>query len=139
MNNMPQEDQRNYRTVSSNDFVSVKVPKEGGYMQLIEAHEFELEGNKIPVPKHWRNSFLVPGSAQIVQRNFFEISKDDLGKKIVATVEIVEKTTARGRKVMLLNITKIVEARATSDLKFSDQGDGIEVPDTNMKIIIQAR
>lgn len=132
-------DQRNYRTIIISENVCVKVPKAGGYMELINAHEFQLNGNTVSVPEHWRNSFLVPGTSQIIQRNFFGISRDDLGKKMTATVEIIEKTTGRGRKVMLLNITKAIGARSVSDLKFTTNGEGIELPETEVKIIIQAR
>lgn len=138
-NAVPLNDQRNYKTVSQNLFVCVKVSKEGKYMKLIEAHEFQFNGNTIPVQEHWQNSFVVPGTSQIIQRNFFEISEDALGKKIVAAVEVVEKITSCGRKVMLLNITKISGAKATSDLKFSEEGAGIELPDTKIKIVFQPR
>lgn len=104
--------------------VEVKVPREGKYMNFIESHKFEApDGRVIPVDDHWRSSSIING--KLVQRNFFNITPQQLGKKITARVEVVRKTTSTGKVVTLLNISPDIESqRAQYSLGFAAGDNG---------------
>ena len=106
------------------------VPSSSDNMVPIEKHTFKCQGRDIAVSDHWRSSQYYPGRT-ILQRNFFGITKADLGKNITATVTIERKTTSNGRNVVLLNITK-TEGIPEYDLRFpktnGDEIDGITLP-----------
>ncbi len=80
----------------------VKVPKPGSYMRYIEPHEAGGPERTVPIPGHWRSSAVVGGI--IVQRNFYGLTKDRFGRKVVGDVKVEEKTTHKGIKVVLISI-----------------------------------
>lgn len=93
-----------YFPIHKEERVRVKVPKEGEYMVPVGGHQFENEGKIIDVPDHWRSSAVL--RSIILQRNFFGVGESDLGKKITATVEVIEKRSSRGKRVLLINISR---------------------------------
>ncbi len=137
-----EKDRRKYEKLLERDNVSLKVPKIGPYMAKVEAHFFELHGKPIRVNAHFRNGLAIRGIKKtiILSRLFFGISPENLGKKIVAKVEVVEKTTQRGPKYLLLNIFKSPSGtKAEYDLKFSEEDGDIIIPGTNTKIQFKKR
>lgn len=139
-----QNDRRNYKEILVQKNVMVKVPKKSSYMTEVDAHEFELHGKTVSVDSHWRNGFSIPFAGRggvILNRLFYRIDKENLGKKIVARIEVVQKTTRDGRKYLMLNIIKAsAGTKATSDLKFPTNGTGnIPIPRTDSKILFAPR
>jgi len=139
-----ENDKRNYREVLARKNVMVKVPKEGLYMTKIGAHEFKLHGKTVSVDSYWKNGLSIPSVGRrgvILNRLFYGIEKKNLGKKIVARVEVIQKITRDGREYLMLNITKASsDTKATSDLKFPTNGSGnIPIPGTDTKILFDLR
>ncbi|MCX6740552.1 MAG: hypothetical protein NTZ49_04975 [Candidatus Parcubacteria bacterium] len=100
--------------------VLVKVPTCGDkkndgsgckYMKEEPAHSFQTSSGEVNVPAHYKHGQPIPGG--IMYRHFFGLADQDFGKRIIATVEVVEKTTADGKKYILLNITKTKEPNTT--------------------------
>jgi hypothetical protein len=78
--------------------------------------------------------------AVICGRNFYEISEADLGKPIIATVEVIKKIEigGDGEVFLMLDITKMDGATATADLKIVQGSTGdflIPGSDFRVKII----
>ena len=136
------EDKRAYLPVVEQLNVLVKVPKEGSYMAKIEENEFELHGKMIKVATHWKNGMLLSGGGQkILNRLFYEITEKDLGRKIVARVDIKEKTTRDGRKYIMLDIHKALISDGPSlKIKFVEdlEEGGINIPQTETKIVFRS-
>ncbi len=134
------EDQRNYQVLKVEESVLAKVPKESFYMEVVGRHEFKLPGKIVYVPKHWRNSFVVPGSKIILNRHFYGIRDEDLGRRIVAKVKVVKKTTQDGQEFVMIDIFKDPNGtKPTRELKFLINGQGdIQIPGTDTKIAFRA-
>ena len=96
--------ENSYRTILTQEKVLVKVPIESHDMRFKPEHEFVVNGKPIKVPDRWQNGMAV--GKVILNRHFYGIDKNDLGRKIVAMVEVIEKTTDGGRKFLMLDICK---------------------------------
>ena len=137
------KDQRNYQELKVVEKVLVKVPKGGAYMEEIPEHKFELHGGTINVPRHWRNGFVVvvsAGSKIILNRHFYGIKDRDLGRKIVATVKVIKKTTQDGREFVMLDIINAPDGtKPIYELKFFTNGQGnVPIPGATTKITFQS-
>jgi len=148
-------DQRAYKTLTVRKGVIVKVPNfkdsvvtrmndSQHHMNKVPAHSFKLHGKTIHVPEHWHHGqsfslkFTWPSNV-IVNRHFYGINESDLGKRIVAEVKVVRKTTAVGRQFIALDITKAPEgSRPTFRLRYPNNGKGsIPIPGTATKLWFQ--
>jgi hypothetical protein len=91
-----------YEEVLTVAHVLVRVPKEGRHMKFVKSHS--------PVPgvtiyERYQNGMLV-GNGRILNRNFFHLSLDDLGKKITATVKVIKKKMDDDREFTMIDILK---------------------------------
>lgn len=90
-----------YRFLQEEENVKVKVPQKGLYMEFIPAHSFKVAGEKtVFVENHWRSKSSIDG--QLVQRNFFGITEEQLGKNIVGKVKVQTKKTSISKEDVLL-------------------------------------
>lgn len=103
--------------------VKVKIPKEGTYMEFVRSNEFKTgDGKNVFVDNHWRSSSCING--QIVQRNFFGITREQLGKNIAGSVEIQVKTTLPlGKKILLINIWPDTKKQSPAKYKMAFEKD----------------
>ena len=114
--------------IITREFVLAQVPKEGTNMNFIKAHDFKTDdGKQVFLPGHWQNGLLT-SNGTIINRHYYGIDRSDLGKKVVASVQLVKKITTDGRVFLLVNIlkNKNEDQEATSVLKFF--GEKQEVP-----------
>lgn len=99
-----------YEVVREVKLVRVKVPSRGShYLNVVPGHSFETDGEMIPVPTHYRHGQKIGDTDIIVNRHFYGVTENDLGKTILATVKVVKKTIPRDgcRDVfIMLDITK---------------------------------
>jgi len=97
-----------YQTVLEVTNALVKVPKLSDFMRLVPG------GYPVAsVPDHWAHGKPIPRrdkslteTAIILNCNFFGIEERDLGRRIVANVKVIQKTTSRGQVYPMLDITK---------------------------------
>lgn len=134
-------DQRFYHKVIVRKTVRIRVPMTSDHMQENKEHSFNLHGDTIKVPTHWRHGLLLPdGSGIIVNRHFYNIGRGDLGGNITARVEVIEKTTRDGRKFIMFDITKVAnDDKPTHEMKLLLASDekakgGIKIHHSKMKI-----
>lgn len=131
-----------YKEATVKEGVLVKVPKESLYMEEVGAHTMDVQGKMIRIKHHYRNGLLIPGAKVVVSRHFYGIKEYDLGKKIVATVRVIEKTTFQGRKFTILDIVKAPDkTKAICEIKFTDNGqeNGVPILGTNYKILFKEK
>ena len=109
-----------YKVLGTVKKVLVNVPTTGNiHMQPVDAHKFTTgDGQTVEVPFHWRHGQPVGDTGVIINRHFFGITAQDrepkgtrkngsaIPRKIMATVEVVEKKTGSGARYILFNITK---------------------------------
>ncbi|MFZ2188708.1 MAG: hypothetical protein WAV73_04060 [Candidatus Moraniibacteriota bacterium] len=128
--------------------VRVKVPAvdlENDNMKLMP--EF-VDNKGVTVPSRWRYGMIVNPAvrvagrivrkAVICNRNFYNISPEDFGKKITAKVVIIEKT--RGdQSFRMVDITKTVGVPVVSKLRISRDGLGFLIPGTKFWIRVVPR
>lgn len=115
-----------YRSILMQGEVLVKVPIESHDMRFMTEHEFYVNGESVKVPDRWQNGMAI-GSV-ILNRHFYGFSRADLGKKIVAMVDVVEKTAGDGRKFIMLDICK--ESNGTKpacQMKITEEQDGVSI------------
>lgn len=107
-----------YDVLSIHEHVRAKIPQEGAYMVPIDPHTLMVEGKPVEVEPHWQNG-MPPDQERkfLIQRNFYGFSREDLGKARTATVRVTHKVTPGGWNVLLLDITKELGTRATTELK----------------------
>ncbi len=120
------------RTLLTKQQVSVNVPNHGKFMRLIAAASFidNTSGQAVSIPEHYQFGYVF--GKVIVFANFY-LGEDKIGKKIIATVEVIEKTVGDQRYIML--DVHPTEGRPEFDLKFPTDGSGdIEVPGCTTKI-----
>ncbi len=118
-----------YQSILMQGAVSVRVPVESPEMRFKEEYLFDANGKTVYVPERWQNGMAI--GRVILNRHFYGISGADLGKKIVAIVEVVEKATADGRKFTMLDVCKESNGtRPVQELKIVDILDtvGISIP-----------
>ncbi len=119
-----------YRSILIQGGVLVRVPVESPEMRFKEEHLFDAnDGKTVYVPDQWQNGSRI--GDVIVNRHFYGVSRVDLGRKIVAIVEVVEKTTSDGRKFTMLDICKESNgAKPVQEIKIVDimATAGISVP-----------
>jgi len=113
-----------YQTVLEVENVLVKVPKLSDFMRLVPgdhpvASVPDHWAHGKPFPRHNKNTIEM---ALILNCNFFGIEERDLGRRIIANVKVVEKTTSRGKVYLMLDITK-VSGVATCEMKFYPSAD----------------
>lgn len=148
-----------YRKIFTVSNVIVSVPRASDYMAKVSAHSFDSDGDTIIVPTRWKNSMMcgdyydqdgkrvsvgAKGRKErfkqlIISRSFYDISENDLGRKIVATVIVSEKTTAEGRKFTLLDFHKNPNGRATCEMKILPDPAGIDILNSGGKKFIHFR
>ncbi len=132
--------------------VLVRVPREGTNMVFKHAHKFEVNGKAVSVDSHFRNGMFIPGNGHgrgvILNRIFYGLNEDDLGKRIVADVSVVRKTTGRGYRFLMLDIikSKSNESEPDRELKFLSPGSlspgddkSVMIPDTETWISFMPR
>lgn len=149
----------NYRQVLIVEGVQVNVPRDSDFMVKTIAHSFETASGKVIVPTRWKNSMMCGDyydqdgkrvsvgymgrkerfKQLIISRSFYDISEDDLGRRIVATVIVSEKTTAEGRKFTLLDFHKNPNGRATCEMKILPDQAGIDILNSGGKKFIHFR
>lgn len=103
-----------YRSLLRQEGVLVKVPQKSLHMRSMEAFKI----GRVTVPARWQNGMPLKGGV-VLNRHFFGVENGDFGRRIVAAVEVMEKTTPEGRKFTMLNITK-VSIKPTHELKIAD-------------------
>lgn len=116
----------NYQFLHEEENVRVNIPQEGQYMKFIQAHSFKTGSGKLVfVESHWRSHSCIHG--QLVQRNFFGITEEQLGKKIIVKVRITMKKTTKSKKtVSLIDLWATPEKPAEYKLVFEkDEVSGI--------------
>lgn len=95
-----------YEVIVDEKLVRVKVPSRGShYLNVVPGHNFETDGEMIPVPTHYRHGQKIGDTDIIVNRHFYGVTENDLGMTILATVKVVRKTTG-GRTFIMLDIIK---------------------------------
>ncbi|MBM3256341.1 MAG: hypothetical protein FJZ04_02640 [Candidatus Moranbacteria bacterium] len=133
-----------YETIHEQKAVRVKIPMQHPtFMTSVPKHDFQNDrGDTIEVEPHWRSGLLIQGTTVIVNRHFYGICPDELGKHIVADIQVVRKTTKDGRDFLMLDIRKCQErTKSLTELKFVDGNgeEGIPVPRTRVKIVFRPR
>ncbi len=111
-----------YKTIAEAEKVLFRVPKEGPHMNFMEP--VNLNGN--PVEAHWANGLLLKISARekiIINRHFYDVTKDDLGRTFTGKVKLVEKTTEDGRIFYLLDFFPSRGEVAELEIKFINDGE----------------
>jgi len=90
------------------------------------------------IPSYWRHGMLLRSA--IFNRNFFNLSPDDFGRKITATVVIKKKVNVEDSKefYIMTDITK-TNAPAVADMKLCHEGTGVLVHDNYTRINIVPR
>lgn len=95
-----------YEVVREVKLVRVKVPSRGShYLNVVPGHSFETDGEMIPVPTHYKHGQKIGDTDIIVNRHFYGVTENDLGRTILATVKVVRKTTGE-RTFIMLDIIK---------------------------------
>lgn len=95
-----------YEVMKEEKLVRVKVPSRGShYLNVVPAHSFEVDGKPVSVPTHYRHGQMIGDSGIIVNRHFYSVTENDLGKTILATVKVVRKT-AHDQSFIMLDIMK---------------------------------
>ena len=132
-----------YKTIKTVINVKVKIPRPGTQMKLVSVHSFESANGPVDVPTHWQNGVVVQNHPlEIVNRHFY-VEKEDLGKKIRATVEVVEKTvveetTGKEKTFIILNYRPYKPAPGDPilNITFKEGTEpGIPIPRTNFQIL----
>lgn len=133
----------NYEIMETINAVRIKVPRKSDFMEIVEKHTFAVQGNPaVEVPRHWKFGQMVPveKSCVFLNRHYFGIAATDLGKSIIATIEVVKKF--RGEEsFLMLNIYKCgFGTKPETDIKFAvDTKDGYLVPGTNTSVVFTKR
>ena len=95
-----------YRSIGLYREVVVNVPKKSDYMRWVQGG-FPIAD----VADHWAHGKQFgrgDGSLPVILNcNYFGFDEFDLGRKIVADVELKHKTTASGNVYLMLGITKV--------------------------------
>lgn len=100
------------RVIIIKEAVRVRVPVKSPDMEFCLA--IRIRSGEV-IPEHWHNAFSV--GRVVVNRNFYGISEADLGKTIVGTVQLFEKTV-RDRTYTNWDVFKAKEwIRSTCKLK----------------------
>ena len=104
--------------------VKMKVPEKSSYMEFVSAHKFKnAEGETIFVEEHWRSYSNIHG--MLVQRNFFGITREQLGKNVVGDIKIRQKKTSKSKKmVSLIDVWVNAEKAAQYRLAFEKDEAG---------------
>lgn len=132
-----------YETVETIEAVRIKVPRKSDFMEIVEAHTFAVKGNAaVKIPRHWKFGQMVPVGKTCVfmNRHYFGIAATDLGKSIVATIEVVKKF--RGEEnFLMLNVRKApFNTKPGADIKFiADTEEGHRIPGTNTSVVFIKR
>lgn len=112
--------------IAVRSLVLVHVPNHSDSMKYCEECHFVSNGNPIKIAKRWVNGMMV--DKIIVNKNFYGILANDLGKNIVARVEIIKKELYDGRKFIMLDIHKMPkDALPTHRLKITDEVGGFSI------------
>jgi hypothetical protein len=117
-----------YRFLHEEENVKMKVPQKSEYMKFVSAHSFKAaSGKTVFVESHWRSKSSIDG--QLVQRNFFGISEEQLGKNVVGKMRIATKKTSRSKEtVWLIDIWVDSEKTAEYKLVFGkDEHDKLQL------------
>jgi hypothetical protein len=109
--------------------VLVRVPKPSDSMRRVPGG-FPTE----KVPEHWAHGKPFPRQdkgpndpALILNVNFFGLGESDLGRRIVADVKVLMKTTARNISFVMLDVTKTEVPEAELEMKFYPAGQAKDV------------
>lgn len=95
-----------YEVIIEKKLVRVKVPSRGShYLNVVPAHSFEADGKQVSVPTHYKHGQMIGDTNIILNRHFYGVTENDLGRTILATVKVVRKTTG-GRTFIMLDIIK---------------------------------
>lgn len=115
----------NSKIVIIKEAVRIKVPVD---VLLVAEVKRENSGKTVVIPAHWHNAFAV--GKVVVNRNYYGVTKDDVGRRMTVTVQVFEKTVAGGKKYTAIDFFKGNGTRPTFELKIVDIMDtvGISVP-----------
>lgn len=118
--------------------VLVKVPKVSGYM--MPQNGFTTADNK-KIPSYWRNGKPLE-KGTFLNVFFYNISRNDHEKKIVAKVKVIKKVLPDGREFVMLDVFRNDHAsKAEYDLKIVTKKEsaepGTEIMGTNRKIVFR--
>lgn len=131
-----------YTTLLQESGVRVKIPNMSQFTQFISAHSFNSENGPVVVPAHWKSGMAINGTKTdtvILNRHFYGIDREDLGKRITAIVKVVEKKEIGSDRVFTMVDIHKENGRAVADLKFAPEGDGILIAGTRTRINIVKR
>lgn len=123
-----------YRTIAIVEGVFVRVSKRSGYMQYYTASQ---SASGIG---HWMNG--KPFKGAFLNLCFYNLENQDFGKKRVFNVHIIEKALPDGRVFLMLDLFKVENTKATSDLrifKLSHEAKGYDILGTDKKIVFSPR
>lgn len=114
--------------------VLVRVPIQSDFMSFVKAHEFKADGELIAVPDTWRSKSILPivdkngypvydehgRKRLIISRIFYGINLLDVGKHIVAKVEVKKRIMPDGRLSIIIDSHKNKNSEATPlyEIKF---------------------
>jgi len=114
-----EEAKNSYKEVVTVYNVLVKVPKK---MKFIDAHVFLCGTTEVPMDCHFKHGMMLESKYNfhekiIINQKFFGIEDADLGKVIVAQVNVEEKMTRDARRFTQINIIKNARhSRATKKM-----------------------
>jgi|GEM_PF-1375695 len=113
----------NFHSLAIYHNILVKIPTPGSraepgkdqFFKFIKAHDTSVNGQIIHIPNRYRRGDKVSGEWVT---KYFTVDSKHFGKKVIATVELVEKTdhNQNDKKTFILNITPI-EPTARPTLK----------------------
>ncbi|MFH1427562.1 MAG: hypothetical protein ABIG60_03470 [Patescibacteria group bacterium] len=117
------------------------------HMKWIPEQIFPQENaSPLVIPGHYHHGMSFPKNSDIskktwdnfiiVNRHFYGIGENDLGKMIVADIRVEEKTVKGGKKFILLSYQKAPGGTCPAyELKFPKNGKGsIPIPGTEHRI-----
>ncbi len=112
--------------IAVRSLVLVHVPNHSDNMKYCEECHFVSNSIPVKIEKRWVNGMIV--DKIIVNKNFYGILANDLGKNIVAQVEIVKKELSDKREFIMLDIHKMPKDTVpTHRLKIIDDEGGFPI------------
>lgn len=134
--NIPLEAPADYETLLIKERVLVKVPKDSGFMTRQNA--FKTPAG-VSVPSHWKNGKPLKGGV-FLNVHFYGINEENLGRNIIASVEVIKKTMQSGREFIMLNVTNTPGVAPVLDLKFPEGNNGgIKITGTEQEVVFRPR
>lgn len=125
-----------YETLLMKEGVLVKVPKDSGFMQHQAAFKTPAGVSILP---HWKNGKPLKGGI-FLNVHFYDIAEENLGRNVIATVEVIKKTMPSGREFIMLNVFNTPGIPPVLDLKFPEGNNGgIKIIGTEQEVAFRPR